>query len=200
MSVVEAAPVPDTGVADVNRRRQRHARERVVATVLFTDIVGSVARAWELGDGAWCDLLERHDALVRFELAHHKGQELDTSGDGFFATFDVPSRAIACACAISDAVRSLGLETRAGLHVGELEQLQSKVGGVAVLIGARIAARAKAREVLVSRTLKELVAGSGICFRDRGAHALRGLPGRWRLFAVDRTGGQRERGCSFGRS
>ncbi|HEY3070909.1 MAG TPA: adenylate/guanylate cyclase domain-containing protein [Gaiellaceae bacterium] len=185
MSVVEAAPVPDTAVADHHMSERRHARERVVATVLFTDIVGSVTRAWELGDRAWCDLQERHEALVRFELARHDGQELDTSGDGFFATFDAPGRGIACACAITERVRSLGLETRAGLHVGELEQRQLKVSGVAVLIGARIAARARASEVLVSRTVKEVVTGSGICFKDRGAHTLRGLPGRWRLFAVD---------------
>jgi class 3 adenylate cyclase len=189
VSVVEAASVPDTAAAVVDRRA-RHSRERVVATVLFTDIVGSVARAWELGDRAWCDLLEQHEDLVRAELACHDGQELDTAGDGFFATFEAPSNGIACACAISDGVRSLGLETRAGLHTGELERLRYKVGGVAVLIGARIAARARASEVLVSRTLKELMAGSGVGFEDRGAHALRGLPGRWQLFAVDRPLGR----------
>jgi class 3 adenylate cyclase len=186
VSVVEAA-VADTAVAHVNRKQRRRARERVLATVLFTDIVGSVTRAWELGDHAWCDLLERHDALVRFELARHDGHEVDTAGDGFFALFDAPGRAIACAGAISEGVHALGLEIRAGLHTGELERLQFKVGGVAVLIGARIAGRAKAGEVLVSQTLKEVVTGSGLQFHDRGAHPLRGLPGRWRLFAVDRT-------------
>ena len=184
MSVVEAAAVLDTA-ADVNRRERRSAPERLVATVLFTDIVGSVARAWALGDRAWCDLQERHDRLVRWQLARYDGREVDTSGDGFFASFDAPARAIACACAISEDVQSLGLETRAGLHVGEFERRQSKLSGLAVLIGARIAARARPSEVLVSRTLKEVVAGSGICFEDRGAHALRGLPGRWRLFAVE---------------
>jgi class 3 adenylate cyclase len=184
--LVEAASVPDTAVADVNRGSREHLRERVVATVLFTDLVGSVTRAWELGDRVWCDLLERHHDLVRVELARYGGRELDTAGDGFFATFDLPGSGIACACAISDGVRSLGLETRAGLHAGEIVQLRFKVGGVAVLIGARIAARARPSEVLVSRTLKELVAGSGITFQERGAFRLRGLPGRWPLFAVDR--------------
>jgi class 3 adenylate cyclase len=184
VSVVEAAAVLDTA-ADVNRRERRSAPERLVATVLFTDIVGSVARAWALGDRAWCDLQERHDRLIRLQLARYDGREVDTSGDGFFASFDAPARAIACACAISGGVQSLGLETRAGLHVGEFERRQSKLSGLAVLIGARIAARARPSEVLVSRTLKEVVAGSGICFEDRGAHALRGLPGRWRLFAVE---------------
>ncbi|HET6656831.1 MAG TPA: adenylate/guanylate cyclase domain-containing protein [Gaiellaceae bacterium] len=186
MSVVEAASAPDAVAANVNSRTHHCPRERVVATVLFTDIVGSVRRAWDLGDRAWCDLLEAHDDLVRAELDRHGGREIDTAGDGFFATFTSPGSAIACACGIGDGVRSLGLETRAGLHIGELERLRFKVGGVAVLIGARIAGHARASEVLVSRTLKELLAGSDIGFCDRGSHALRGLPGRWPLFAVER--------------
>jgi class 3 adenylate cyclase len=190
VSVVEAAVVPDTAAADVKREELKRAGERVVVTVLFTDIVGSVARAWELGDRAWCELLESHYRLVRSELVRHDGLEMDTAGDGVFARFDAPGNAIACACAISEGVRSLGLEIRAGVHAGEVERLPVKVGGLAVLIGARIAGRAGAGEVLVSRTLKELVAGSGIPFRDRGAYTLRGLPGRWRLFAVDRSAGR----------
>jgi class 3 adenylate cyclase len=160
------------------------APDRVLATVLFTDIVGSTARAAELGDAAWRDLLERHHTLVRGELVRFRGEELDTAGDGFFASFDGPGRAIECASAIRDAVRSLGLEVRAGLHTGEFERLDGKLGGIAVATGSRIASLAEPGEVLVSSTVKDLVAGSGIEFDDRGAHELKGVPGEWRLFAV----------------
>jgi class 3 adenylate cyclase len=160
------------------------APDRVLATVLFTDIVGSTSRAAELGDSGWRELLHRHHTLVRGELARFRGEELDTSGDGFFAAFDGPGRAIECALAIRDSVRSLGLEIRAGLHTGECERVDGKLGGIAVPTGARIAGLADAGEVLVSQTIKDLVAGSGLRFDDRGSHELKGVPGTWRLYAV----------------
>ncbi len=158
--------------------------ERVLATVLFTDIVGSTERAAELGDAAWSSLLRSHHGLVRRELARYRGREMDTAGDGFFATFDGPARAIRCACAVRDAVQELGLEIRAGLHAGECELLDGKAAGIAVSIGARVASTAMAGEVLVSSTVRDLVAGSGIAFDERGETALKGVPGEWRLFAV----------------
>jgi class 3 adenylate cyclase len=158
--------------------------DRVLATVLFTDIVGSTRKAAELGDRTWRELLDRHHALVRGELARFRGEELDTTGDGFFATFDGPGRAIECALAIRDSVRSLGLEIRAGLHTGECERVDGKLGGIAVPTGARIAALADDGEVLVSHTVKDLVAGSEIAFSERGMHELKGVPGEWRLYAV----------------
>ena len=164
----------------------RHAPEpeRALATVLFTDIVGSTDRAAEIGDHRWRELLEAHNALVRKELSRYRGREIQTTGDGFHATFDGPARGIRCACAIGDAVRRLGIDIRAGLHTGEVELLDDKVGGIAVHIGARVAAQAGAGEVLVSSTVKDLVAGSGIEFEDRGAQVLKGVPGEWRLFRV----------------
>jgi len=158
--------------------------DRVLATVLFTDIVGSTARAAELGDRAWRDVVEEHHALVRSQLARHRGREVDTAGDGFFASFDGPARAIRCASAISEGVKSLGLDVRVGLHTGECELVDGKVGGIAVAIGARVAAQASPGEVLVSSTVKDLVAGSGLEFVDRGAAELKGVPGEWRLYAV----------------
>jgi class 3 adenylate cyclase len=159
--------------------------DRVLATVLFTDIVGSTARAAELGDTAWRELLERHHTLVRGELVRFRGEELDTAGDGFFAAFDGPGRAIECARAIRESLRLLELEIRAGLHTGECERVDGKLGGIAIPTGARIAALAEPGEVLVSSTVKDLVAGSGIAFEDRGTHELKGVPGEWRLYAVD---------------
>ena len=166
----------------------RHSPEvdRVLATVLFTDIVGATESAAKLGDRRWHDLVDSHHALVRCELVRFRGREIDTAGDGFFATFDGPARAVRCACAISDAVRSLGIEIRAGLHTGECEVMGDKVGGIAVHIGARISAHANAGEVLVSNTVKDLVAGSGLSFQDHGLQSLKGVPGDWRLFAVER--------------
>jgi class 3 adenylate cyclase len=158
--------------------------DRVLATVMFTDIVESTTRAVELGDRAWRDVLVRHHTLVRDELSRFRGREIDTAGDGFFATFDGPARAIRCACAISTRVRSLGIAVRAGLHTGECEVIGEKVGGIAVHIGARVAGLAEAGEVLVSNTVKDLVAGSGIDFESRGSHTLKGIPGEWNLFAV----------------
>jgi len=159
--------------------------ERILATVLFTDIVDSTKRAIELGDRQWRDLLERHHSLVRGELKRFRGQEIDTAGDGFFATFDGPARGIRCACAIRDAVSSLGINIRAGLHTGECEVLGDKVSGIAVHIGARVMNKADTSEVLVSSTVKDLVAGSGLNFNDRGKYALKGIPGEWRLFLVE---------------
>jgi pimeloyl-ACP methyl ester carboxylesterase len=160
-------------------------KESVLATVLFTDIVASTATAADLGDDRWRDLLERHNALVRGKLAQFDGVELDTAGDGFFARFDGPARAIRCARAITDAVPELGLQVRAGLHTGECALVDDKVAGLAVSIGARVAARADAGEVLVSQTVRDLVAGSGISFADRGVAELKGVPGEWRLYAVE---------------
>jgi class 3 adenylate cyclase len=162
------------------------AFERVLATVLFTDIVGSTARAAELGDRAWRDLLERHHAIVRAHLSRFRGRELDTAGDGFLAAFDGPARAIRCARAVTGAVRELGLDIRAGLHTGECEVVGEKLGGIGIHIGARVAAQAQPGEVLVSSTVRDLVAGSGIEFEDRGTTELKGVPGEWRLFAVTR--------------
>jgi pimeloyl-ACP methyl ester carboxylesterase len=158
--------------------------DRMLATVLFTDLVESSERMVELGDRAWRDLLERHHSLVRRQLARFRGVEIDTAGDGFFASFDGPARAISCACAVVQGVSDLGLGVRAGLHTGECEVLDGKVAGIAVNTGARVAAQASAGEVLVSRTVKDLVAGSGIEFEDRGERELKGVPGKWQLFAV----------------
>ena len=158
--------------------------DRVLATVLFTDIVAATETAAAMGDRAWRQLLERHHALVRRQLVRFRGNEVDTAGDGFFASFDGPARAIRCACAIADSVRELGLEIRAGLHTGECELVEGKVAGIAVHTGARVASHANPGEILVSSTVKDLVAGSGLSFADRGVHELRGVPGEWRLFAV----------------
>ncbi len=165
----------------------RHGADsnRVLATVLFTDIVGATERAARLGDQGWHDLLDSHHALIRRELANFRGREVDCAGDGFLATFDGPARAVRCACAISEGVRALGLEIRAGLHTGECELMGDKLGGIAVHTGARVAALAQAGEVLVSSTVKDLVAGSGLSFQDRGTQSLKGVPGEWRLFAVE---------------
>jgi class 3 adenylate cyclase len=158
--------------------------DRVLATVLFTDIVGSTERVAELGDRGWRDVLERHHAVVRRALARFRGREVDTAGDGFLATFDGPARAIRCAEAIIEAVHQLGLDVRAGIHTGECERVGEGVRGIAVHIGARVAAQANPGEVLVSSTVKDLVAGSGIRFEERGERALKGVPGAWRLFAA----------------
>ena len=167
----------------------RHEAEvdRVLATVLFTDIVGSTERAAALGDRKWRDLLDGYYALARRELTRFRGREVDTAGDGFFAAFDGPARGIRCAQAISAGVRPLGIEVRAGLHTGECEVIGDKVGGIAVHIGARVAGLAKPSEVLVSNTVKDLVAGSGLSFEERGAHTLKGVPGEWRLYALMRA-------------
>jgi class 3 adenylate cyclase len=159
--------------------------DRVLATVLFTDIVGSTERLAELGDHRWRELVEHHHSTVRALLARFRGKEVDTAGDGFFASFDGPVRALRCAQAIRDSVRTLGIEIRAGLHIGECELIDDKVGGLAVNIGARICGMAGASEVLASQTVKDLVAGSGLRFEDRGRHQLMGVPGEWRVFALE---------------
>jgi class 3 adenylate cyclase/pimeloyl-ACP methyl ester carboxylesterase len=156
--------------------------DRVLATVMFTDIVGSAAKAAEVGDREWHRLVEGHHAIVRGMLARYRGKEIDTAGDGFFASFDGPARAIRCAQAIVDAVQPLGLEVRAGIHTGEVETIDEKLGGIAVVIGARIAALADPSEVLASQTVKDLVAGSGLSFEPRGEHELKGVPDRWHIY------------------
>jgi class 3 adenylate cyclase/pimeloyl-ACP methyl ester carboxylesterase len=160
------------------------ADDRVLATVLFTDIVDSTRRAADMGDRHWRALLDAHDAVVRAQLARFRGREVNTSGDGFLAMFDGPQRAIRCAMAIRDAVQALGIQVRAGLHTGECEIRGEDIGGIAVHIGARVSALAGPSDVLVSSTLRDLVIGSGIEFEDRGAHELKGVPGEWRVFAV----------------
>jgi class 3 adenylate cyclase len=164
--------------------RHEHEADRMLATVLFTDICDSTRRAAEMGDRGWRFLLERHDALFRQALDRHRGREVKRTGDGFLATFDGPARAIRCAASVAEAMGSLGIEVRAGLHTGELEVMDGDLGGLAVHIAARVLDRASPSEVLVSGTVKDLVVGSGIDFQDRGQHELRGVPGEWRLFAV----------------
>jgi len=158
--------------------------DRVLATLLFTDIVDSTTRAAEMGDRRWRELLERHHAVVRRQLQRFRGREIDTAGDGFLATFDGPARAVRCAAAIRDAMAGIGLAIRAGLHTGECELIGSSVAGIAVHLAARVAAIAASGEVLVSSTVRDLVAGSGLSFVDRGVHVLKGVPGEWRLFAA----------------
>jgi class 3 adenylate cyclase len=158
--------------------------DRFLATVLFTDIVDSTALAAARGDEAWRQLLEQHHHIVRGHLARYRGTEMDTAGDGFFATFDGPARAVRCALAIIASVRDLSVEVRAGVHTGEMQMIDGKAGGIAVALGARVAALAGPGEVLATSTVKDLVAGSGLMFEDRGDHELRGVPGRWPVYAV----------------
>jgi pimeloyl-ACP methyl ester carboxylesterase len=158
--------------------------DRVLATVLFTDIVGSTAKATSLGDQAWGDLLVRHHAVVRRQIAHFRGREIATAGDGFLALFDGPARGVRCGLAVRDAVRPLGLEVRAGLHTGECVRMGEEVSGIAVHIAARVAAEAGVGEVLTSSTVKDLVVGSGLSFVDRGSRVLKGVEGEWRLFTA----------------
>ncbi|HEY1286231.1 MAG TPA: alpha/beta fold hydrolase [Solirubrobacterales bacterium] len=171
----------------VGSRRGTDA-ERALATILFTDIVGSTETAARLGDRRWRDLLERHDAAVRRQLALHRGREVKTIGDGFLAVFDGPARAIRCAVAIRNELAGIGIEVRAGIHTGEVELIGEDVSGMAVNIGARVGALASGGEVLVSSTVKELVVGSGIEFEERGTHRLKGAPDEWRLYAVAQPG------------
>jgi class 3 adenylate cyclase len=188
----ELGPLTIAPLVQFMRERWQHRRpaapERLLTTVLFTDIVDSTAKAVELGDARWRDLVAEHHARVRRELARFRGRELDTAGDGFFASFDGPARAIRCACAVRDAVADLELEIRAGLHTGECEQLDGKVTGIAVATGARIASLGGGGDVLVSSTVRDLVAGSGIEFADRGVHELKGLPEARQVFAVVAAG------------
>jgi len=176
----------ETFLADVAAGKHAEIEpDRILATVLFSDIVGSSEKAASLGDRAWRELLERHHELVRRELVRFRGQEVDTAGDGFLAAFDGPARAIRCGCAIAESMPELGLDVRVGLHTGECELVDGKVTGIAVHTGARVAALALPGEVLVSSTVKDLVAGSGLVFQERGSHTLKGIPGRWQLYAVE---------------
>ena len=164
--------------------RPEREPDRVLATVLVTDIVGSTQHAARLGDRAWSELLARHHEIVRSELERFRGREVDTAGDGFLATFDGPARAVGCACRIRDAVKTLGIEIRAGLHTGEIEIADGKLRGIAVHTAARIAASAQPGEILVSSTVRDLVAGSGLQFEDRGMQELKDIPRPWQLFAA----------------
>ena len=156
----------------------------MLATVLFTDLVGSTERAAALGDSGWRELVERHHTVIRGLLGRYRGVEVDTAGDGFFATFDGFARAVRCGQAIIEAVRPLGIDVRAGVHTGEVETINGKAGGIAVNIGARVVASAAPRELLVSSTVKDLTAGSGLAFEDAGQHELKGIAEPWRLFRL----------------
>jgi class 3 adenylate cyclase len=169
----------------ITGERQRPELDRVLATLMFTDVVSSTERAVELGDRQWRDLLSEFYATVRKEVTAFRGREVNTTGDGLLATFDGPARAIRCAASIRERVRPLGIQVRTGLHTGECELIGDDVGGIAVHIAARVAAKAGPDEVLVSSTVKDLVAGSHLRFADRGSHRLKGVPDEWRLFAVE---------------
>ena len=158
--------------------------DTVLSTVLFTDIVGSTERQAAVGDRAWRDLVQRHHAIVREALKRWRGQEIDTAGDGFYATFDGPARAVRCALDIAQTIRGLGVEIRAGVHTGECELIDGKPSGLSVSTGARVAAKGGPSEVLVSQTVRDLVAGSGLTFEDSGENELKGVPDRWRLYRV----------------
>jgi class 3 adenylate cyclase len=180
-----ADEILDLTVEFVTGSKTPVAVDTVLATVLFTDIVGSTDKAAALGDRRWRELLEQHHATVRRNLTHFRGCEIKTTGDGFFAAFDGPARAVRCASALAGELRPLGIEIRSGLHTGECELIGDDFGGIAVHIGARVASLAAPGEVLVSSTVKDLVAGSGLKFQDRGNQTLKGVPGDWRLFAVE---------------
>ncbi len=184
ISLGDSAPVFDDIEQFLTGARPAPNLERILATVLFTDVVESTAHAARMGDRSWRQFLESHHAVVRQQLDRFGGREVKTLGDGFLATFPGPSRAIAAACAIRDGVGRLGIDIRAGLHTGECEVMGDDVAGVAVHTAARVAGLAAPREVLVSSTVKDLVAGSGLEFADRGSHELKGVPGTWRLFKV----------------
>ena len=180
----------DAMIAFLDSVQQEEAElDRMLATVLFTDVVESTQRAAELGDAHWRALLERHNTAVRALLGRYRGNEVKTTGDGFLATFDGPARAVRCAQGVCTAVKSLGLEVRTGCHTGEIELMGADVGGIAVHIGARVGALAGPSEVLVSSTVKDLVAGSGLVFDDRGEQKLKGVPGNWGLYAVEPAAG-----------
>jgi class 3 adenylate cyclase len=180
----DAEPVIEAIQEHITGRPAPTKHDRVVMAVMFVDIVGSTDRAAALGDRSWGDLLETYYRLVRRQLERHTGREIDTAGDGLFAAFDGPARAVSCGCAIRETARGLGLHVRAGLHAGEVELIAGKIGGVAVHIAARVASLAKPDEVLVSRTIKDLSAGSGLRFDDRGTHQLKGVPEPWQLYEV----------------
>ena len=183
--VGDTGPLLDAIEEFVTGRLPRHDVDRMLATVLFTDVVGSTDQAAGMGDRRWSELIATHDDLTRTELEHFRGREIGTTGDGFLATFDGPGRAVRCACAIRNAVRAIGINVRVGLHTGEIELHGDDIGGIAVNIAERVQTLAQPNEVLVSHTLVDLVAGSGIAFVDRGSHTLKGVPNQWRLFAVE---------------
>jgi class 3 adenylate cyclase/pimeloyl-ACP methyl ester carboxylesterase len=183
--VGETRPLLDAIEEFVTGRLPRHDVDRVLATVMFTDVVGSTDQVAGMGDRRWSELLATHDGLTRAELERFRGREVRTTGDGFLAVFDGPGRAVRCACAIRDAVRAIGIQVRVGLHTGEIELHAEDIGGIAVHIAQRVQAFAQPDEVLVSRTVADLVGGSGIAFADRGTHSLKGVPGQWQLFAVE---------------
>ena len=183
--VGNTGPLLDAIEEFVTGRLPRYDVERVLATVMFTDVVGSTDQAAGMGDRRWRELIATHDALTRAELERFRGREIRTTGDGFLATFDGPGRAVRCACAIHDAVRAIGMHVRVGLHTGEVELHGDDIGGIAVHIAQRVQAHAQPDEVLVSRTVANLVGGSGIVFVDRGTHTLKGVPHQWQLFAVE---------------
>jgi class 3 adenylate cyclase/pimeloyl-ACP methyl ester carboxylesterase len=178
------AILPAIGELIAGIDEEQRSFDRVLATVLFSDIVGSTASAASLGDQHWRELVERHHTVVRGLLARYRGREVDTAGDGFFATFDGPARAVRCGEAIAAGVQDLGLEVRIGVHTGEIETINDKVGGIAVSVGARIGALAQSSQVLVSSTVKDLTLGSGLIFADAGEHELKGVPDRWRLYSL----------------
>jgi class 3 adenylate cyclase len=184
----DTAPLLDAVEEFVTGRLPRHEVDRVLATVLFTDVAGSTDQVAGMGDRRWSELLATHDGLTRAELERFHGREITTTGDGFLATFDGPGRAVRCACAICDAVWGIGISVRCGLHTGEIELRGDDIGGIAVHIAQRVQALAQPGEVLVSRTVADLVGGSGMRFADRGTHALRGVPDPWQLFAVEDPG------------
>jgi class 3 adenylate cyclase len=183
--VGDTGPLLDVIEEFVTGRVPTRDVDRVLATVMFTDVVGSTDQVAGMGDRRWSELLATHDELIRGELERFRGREIQTTGDGFLATFDGPGRAVRCACAIRDAVHAIGIRVRNGLHTGEIELRGDDIRGIAVHIAQRVEALAQPNEVLVSRTVADLVAGSGIPFADRGTHALKGVPGQWPLFAVE---------------
>jgi class 3 adenylate cyclase len=184
LAFVDSAPILDATEEFLTGHRAESDPDRVLATVLFTDLVASTSQAAEMGDRRWRNLLATHDALVRTQLDRFRGREIKSTGDGVLATFDGPGRAIRCACAIRDALSAVGLEVRAGLHTGEIELRGDDIAGIAVVIGQRISAHAGPGEVLVSRTVADLVTGSSIELHPHGAHELKGVPGTWQLFSV----------------
>jgi class 3 adenylate cyclase len=183
--VGDPGPLLDAIEEFVTGRLPHHEVDRVLATVLFTDVVGSTDQVAGMGDRRWSELLATHDGVTRAELERFRGREIQTTGDGFLATFDGPGRAVRCACGIRDAVGAIGIQVRVGLHTGEIELRGDDIGGIAVHIAQRVQALAQPDEVLVSRTVADLVGGSGIAFADRGTHALKGVPDQWQLFAVE---------------
>jgi class 3 adenylate cyclase len=181
----DTAPLLDAIEEFVTGRLPHRDVDRVLATVMFTDIVGSTEHAAGIGDRRWSELLATHDSLTRAELERFRGREIETTGDGFLASFDGPGRAVRCACAIRDAVRAIGIRVRVGLHTGEVELRGDGIGGIAVHTAQRVQTLARPDEVLASRTVVDLIGGSGIAFADRGTHKLKGVPDEWQLFAVD---------------